>query len=84
VRRLAREFVEHARIGSTIEIDGFTFPFRPVSLNVERNVTNRRGGTYADLVGKIINLLVGNIEVPGGCLSCSYRGPSWGLPRMGP
>jgi len=22
---------EHARIGSTIEIDGFTFPFRPVS-----------------------------------------------------
>ena len=78
VRRLAREFVEHARIGSTIEIDGFTFPFRPVSLNVERNVTNRRGGTYADFVGKIINLLVGNIEVPGGCLSCSIRGPIMG------
>jgi len=78
VRRLAREFVEHARIGSTIEIDGFTFPFRPVSLNVERNVTNRRGGTYADFVGKIINLLVGNIEVPGGCLSCSVRGPIMG------
>jgi anaerobic selenocysteine-containing dehydrogenase len=78
VRRLAAEFVEHARIGSTIEIDGFTFPFRPVSLNVERNVTNRRGGTYADFVGKIINLLVGNIEVPGGCLSCSMRGPIMG------
>ncbi|MBU2499027.1 MAG: molybdopterin-dependent oxidoreductase [Proteobacteria bacterium] len=78
VRRLAREFVEHARIGSTIEIDGFSFPFRPVSLNVERNVTNRRGGTYADLTGKIINLLVGNIEVPGGCLSCSFRGPIMG------
>ena len=78
VRRLTREFVEHARIGSTIEIDGFTFPFRPVSLNVERNVTNRRGGTYADFVGKIINLLVGNIEVPGGCLSCSVRGPIMG------
>jgi anaerobic selenocysteine-containing dehydrogenase len=75
VRRLAKEFIDHARIGSTIEIDGFTFPFRPVSLNVERNVTNRRGGTYADLVGKLINMLVGNIEVPGGCLSCSYRGP---------
>lgn len=78
VRRLAREFVEQARIGSTIEIEGFVFPFRPVSLNVERNVTNRRGGTYADLVGKIINLLVGNIEVPGGCLSCSFRGPIMG------
>jgi len=78
VRRLAKEFVNHARIGSTIEIDGFTFPYRPVSLNVERNVTNRRGGTYADLTGKIINMLVGNIEVPGGCLSCSYRGPIMG------
>jgi anaerobic selenocysteine-containing dehydrogenase len=78
IRRLAKEFVEHARIGSFIEIDGFTFPFRPVSLNVERNVTNRRGGTYADFVGKIINLLVGNIEVPGGCLSCSFRGPIMG------
>jgi anaerobic selenocysteine-containing dehydrogenase len=78
IRRLAGEFVAHARIGSTIEIDGFTFPFRPVSLNVERNVTNRRGGTYADLTGKIINMLVGNIEVPGGCLSCSFRGPIMG------
>ena len=78
IRRIAREFVDHARIGSTIDIDGFTFPFRPVSLNVERNVTNRRGGTYADLTGKIVNLLVGNIEVPGGCLSCSFRGPIMG------
>ncbi len=78
IRKIAREFVEHARIGSTIEIDGFTFPFRPVSLNVERNVANHRGGTYADLVGKIINVLVGNIEVPGGCLSCGVRGPVMG------
>ncbi len=78
IRRVSREFMEHARIGSTIEIDGFTFPFRPVSLNVERNVTNRRGGTYADLTGKLVNLLAGNIEVPGGCLSCSFRGPIMG------
>jgi anaerobic selenocysteine-containing dehydrogenase len=83
IRRIAREFVDHARIGSKIEIDGFTFPFRPVSLNVERNVTNRRGGTYADLTGKIINLLVGNIEVPGGCLSCSFRGPIMGPTKDG-
>jgi len=83
VRRLAREFVDHARIGSTIEIDGFTFPFRPVSLNVERNVTNRRGGTYADFAGKLINMMVGNIEVPGGCLSCSFRGPIMGPTQDG-
>ncbi|MDK2985992.1 MAG: hypothetical protein PWQ96_1635 [Clostridia bacterium] len=75
IRRIAEDFVKHARIGSTIEIDGFTFPYRPVSLNTERNTTNHRGGTYADLTGKIINMLVGNIEVPGGCLGCGYRGP---------
>ncbi|MFC1892179.1 molybdopterin-dependent oxidoreductase [Thermodesulfobacteriota bacterium] len=78
VRRVCQEFVDHARIGSTIEIDGFTFPYRPVSLNVERNVTNRRGGTYADLTGKLVNMLVGALEVPGGCISCGYRGPIMG------
>jgi anaerobic selenocysteine-containing dehydrogenase len=75
IRRVAREFVDHACIGSTIEIDGFTFPFRPASVNTHRGVNNHRGGTYADLTGKLINMLVGNIEVPGGCVGDSQRGP---------
>ena len=75
IRRLASEFVDHARIGSTIEIEGFTFPFRPVSMNIESRVTNHRGGTYSDLTGKLINMMVGAIEVPGGCLGNGYRGP---------
>ncbi|QOX62126.1 molybdopterin-dependent oxidoreductase [Anoxybacterium hadale] len=75
IRRIAGEFIEHARIGSTIEIEGFQFPYRPVSVNTERNVMNHRGGTYSDLVAKIINMLAGAIEVPGGCLGCGYRGP---------
>jgi anaerobic selenocysteine-containing dehydrogenase len=75
IRRIARDFVSHSRIGSTIEIDGFTFPYRPASVNTHRGVNNHRGGTYADLTGKIINMLVGNIEVPGGCLGDGRRGP---------
>ena len=75
IRRIAREFVKHAKIGSTIQIDGFTFPFRPVSVNTHRGVTNHRGGTYAELVAKLMNMLVGNIEVPGGCVGDSMRGP---------
>ncbi len=74
-RRIAGEFVKHARIGSTIRIDDFTFPFRPASVNTHRGVNNHRGGTYADLVGKIINMMVGNIEVPGGCVGDGQRGP---------
>ncbi len=75
IRRIAREFVEHAKIGSTIQIDGFTFPFRPASVNTHRGVTNHQGGTYAELVAKLMNMLVGNIEVPGGCVGDSMRGP---------
>ncbi|MBE6032042.1 MAG: hypothetical protein E7224_02445 [Clostridiales bacterium] len=75
IRRIANEFVEYAQIGRTIEIEGFTFPFRPVALNLERNSMNHRWGVYADLTGKLINMMVGAIEVPGGCLGSGYRGP---------
>jgi len=76
VRRIANEFVNAAHIGSTIVIDGFTFPYRPVSFNNERGTADHKGGTYADLVTKIINMLVGAIEVPGGCLANCARGPA--------
>ncbi|MFZ7104246.1 MAG: molybdopterin-dependent oxidoreductase [Peptococcaceae bacterium] len=75
IRRIADEFVKAACIGQKITIDGFEFPYRPVSLNCERGCTDHQGGTYADLTTKIINLLVGAIEVPGGCLSAGGRGP---------
>ena len=85
IRRIAREFVENARIGSTIEIDGFTFPFRPVSLNVERNVTNRRGGTYADLVGKDHQHAGGEHRGAGRLPELQLPGArSWGRPRTAP
>jgi phenylacetyl-CoA:acceptor oxidoreductase len=34
IRRIAREYLEHACIGETIEIDGKTLPFRPVSVTL--------------------------------------------------
>ncbi len=74
VRTIATDFVSHAHIGSTIVIDGFTFPYRPVSFNNERGTADHKGGTYADLTTKIINMLVGAIEVPGGCLANCTRG----------
>lgn len=76
VREIANDFVNAARIGSTIEIEGFTFPYRPVSFNNERGTADHKGGTYADLVTKTIQMLVGSIEVPGGCLSNTGRGPN--------
>jgi len=74
-RRIARELIDYAHISSTIEIDGFTFPLRPSSISTNRAINNHRGGTYADLTGKMINMLLGNIEVPGGIAANGRRGP---------
>jgi anaerobic selenocysteine-containing dehydrogenase len=67
IRTVAREFVEHARIGSTIVIDDFVFPFRPAQFGGSgRGSVNHKNGMLFDLAGKIINMLVGAVEVPGG------------------
>jgi anaerobic selenocysteine-containing dehydrogenase len=67
IRTITREFVENAMIGSTIEIDGYRFPFRPAQFSTSgRGAVNHKNGTLFDLTGKIINMLVGAVEVPGG------------------
>lgn len=67
IRQLANDFVSHAKIGSTIVIDGFTFPFRPVGIQTERGSWQHPiVGPWADGVAKILLELVGAMEVPGG------------------
>lgn len=67
IRQIANDFVSHAKIGSTITIDGFTFPFRPVGIQTERGSWQHPiVGPWADGVAKIICELVGAMEVPGG------------------
>jgi len=83
IREVTREFVEHARIGSTITIDGFEFPFRPAQFTGSgRGAVSHKNGTYFDLAGKIINLLVGSLEVPGGVTG--NRGPGPGTHILKP
>ncbi len=65
VRRIAQEFVEEARIGSTITIDGMVMPFRPVCLQSGRGaVTQFYGGNY-HCAAIMVNMLVGALDVPG-------------------
>lgn len=68
VRRIAREFVEAAHIGETIVLDGVEFPFRPVCVKSERGALGRKGGAYQHLVSKMLCMLVGSLDVPGGFL----------------
>jgi len=77
IRRISAEFVEHARIGETIVIDGFEFPFRPAQFGGSgRGTCAHKNGMLFDLTGKLINLLVGSVEVPGGCTGGMRPGPN--------
>jgi len=76
IREVTQEFVEHAQIGSTIDIEGFKFPLRPAQFAYSgRGSMSQRGGTYHDLAVATINLLVGAMEVPGGVTGNRSSGP---------
>ncbi|MHB0869433.1 MAG: molybdopterin-dependent oxidoreductase [Chloroflexota bacterium] len=74
LRRISREFVDAAHIGETIEIDGFQFPFRPAIVKSERGTLGKKGGAYQHLASKMLCMLVGSLDVPGGYLG-SITGP---------
>ncbi len=44
IRRLAADYLQHATVGATIEIDGVTYPHRPVAVLLGKSVTNGWGG----------------------------------------
>jgi anaerobic selenocysteine-containing dehydrogenase len=78
IRRLTQEFIDHAKIGSTVTIDGFTMPFRPVSIQFERGAYQHTiEGSFGDLVSKILCELVGCLEVPGGQTGNSTPSKAW-------
>jgi anaerobic selenocysteine-containing dehydrogenase len=77
IREISTEFVEHARIGETVVIDGFEFPFRPAQFGGSgRGTCSHKNGMLFDLTGKIINMLVGAVEVPGGITGGTRPAPN--------
>jgi phenylacetyl-CoA:acceptor oxidoreductase len=73
VRRVAGEFVEHACVGETIEIDGTAMPFRPVAITLGKTVNNGWGGYECCWARTVLSTLVGALEVPGGTLGTTVR-----------
>jgi phenylacetyl-CoA:acceptor oxidoreductase len=73
MRRIAQEFVAHARIGETIEIDGVTLPYRPVAVSLGKTVCNGWGGYECVWARTLLAALVGALEVPGGTLGTTVR-----------
>ncbi len=71
IREIANNLVTEARIGATIQLDGYTFPLRPACVNIGRGSVTNRLGTQAYKALGTVNVLLGNIDVPGGMQGCS-------------
>jgi anaerobic selenocysteine-containing dehydrogenase len=65
IRRITKELVEAAQIGSTITIEGEEFPYRPASIGFSKGLSGSRG-LYTQFTPRIMNVLIGAIDCPGG------------------
>jgi phenylacetyl-CoA:acceptor oxidoreductase len=73
IRRLAGEYLAHARVGATVEVEGETYPLRPVAVLLGKTVTNGWGGYECCWARTVMAALVGALEVPGGILGTTVR-----------
>ena len=73
IRQVADEFVAHARVGETIEIEGRVMPLRPVAVLLGKGVNNGWGAYQACWARTLLAALVGALEVPGGTLGTKVR-----------
>jgi phenylacetyl-CoA:acceptor oxidoreductase len=73
IRRIANEYVDHACVGRTIEIDGLTLPLRPVAITMGKTVNNGWGGFECCWARTVLATLVGALEVPGGTIGTTIR-----------
>ncbi|MBI4333182.1 MAG: molybdopterin-dependent oxidoreductase [Chloroflexi bacterium] len=82
-RRIAREYGQAARIGSSIVINGRELPYRPVAVNYYRGIAARKHGTLDSLSLYLLNFVVGAWYVPGGHTGVNIVGPggSWTVGR---
>ncbi|MDB4444007.1 molybdopterin-dependent oxidoreductase [bacterium] len=87
IRRIATEYANEARIGSTIRINGIELPFRPVAIVSFRGLQGHTNGLHSFMAIDFLNHLVGNCETVGGALGWAVRSlghPQTGNPRFTP
>jgi len=88
IRRIAKEFAQAAKIGSTIVIDGVELPHRPVSAAIFRGGQGHTNGMHQVYSVHILNCILGAMDVPGGTIAlCPSRvlgDPNTGRPKLEP
>ncbi|MGZ8261182.1 MAG: hypothetical protein ACXWUL_11670, partial [Caldimonas sp.] len=73
IRRIGNDYVRHASVGATIEIEGRTMPYRPVAVSLGKTVNNGWGGFECCWARTLLAILVGALEVPGGTIGTTVR-----------
>lgn len=73
IRSTAQQYIDHAHVGETIEIEGKTLPFRPVAISLGKTVCNGWGGYECVWARTLMACLIGGLEVPGGTLGTTVR-----------
>ncbi len=91
IRRLAREFGENARIGSTIVVQGHVLPYRPVAVLYFKGAQGHKNSTLSSMAMELLTEIVGASNVPGGllglnasCLGHPETGRPYFFPSEGP
>jgi anaerobic selenocysteine-containing dehydrogenase len=64
-RRIAKEFVDAAQIGSTITIEGSVFPYRPVCISSGRGSLTHYYDANLHVAVVLVNMLVGALDTVG-------------------
>ncbi|MBI3064012.1 MAG: molybdopterin-dependent oxidoreductase [Deltaproteobacteria bacterium] len=87
IRRVATEFGQEARIGSTIVLDGKTLPYRPVAVTYFKGAQGHKNALLSCMALELLTEIVGASNVPGGLLgmnSCSLGHPDSDQPKWIP
>lgn len=76
IRHIANEFIHHARIGETVKLQNskgewVEMPVRGSMIEGKRGIKNQRDGAQCDLLCKMMAMLIGGIDVPGGTVAKS-------------
>jgi anaerobic selenocysteine-containing dehydrogenase len=73
IRKIATEFATEAKIGSCITIQGKQYPLRPVAAIGFSGLNNHRNAFNSVCSVHMLNMIVGAMDVPGGCLGWPTR-----------
>ena len=68
IRRIAKEFGEAARVGSTITIDGEQLSYRPAAVTWYRGLSSHKHAYMNSFAVMLLQTIIGGLDVPGGLM----------------